>query len=107
MVDPAHLTDAELVVMDAWMAREISYWARVKLLADAGVYPAAIWQQHRTEADYALAFKFGRTWWALSRDQYAQNDADFASAIDAVVRALPEDDDWDDFFAKLRLAISE
>lgn len=59
VIDPEHLTDAELVVMDAWMAREMSYWARVKQLADAGVYPAEIWQQHRTEADYALASKFG------------------------------------------------
>ena len=105
VVDPELLTDAELVVMDAWMAREISYWARVKILSDTGVYPAVIWEQHRTEADYALASKFGRTWWALSRDQYAQNDAGFASAIDAVVQALPEDDDWDDFFVKLRLAL--
>ncbi|MCZ6655856.1 MAG: hypothetical protein O7C67_01035 [Gammaproteobacteria bacterium] len=107
VVEPEQLTDAELVVMDAWMTREISYWRRVKLLTDSGVYPPEVWQQHSTEVDYALASKFGRTWWTLSRPQYLQNDADFVSAIDAVMQALPEDDDWDDFFVKIKLALSE
>ena len=105
--EPEQLTDTELVVMDAWMEREISYWRRVKQLADAGVYPPELWEQHRTQVDYALASKFGRTWWALSRDQYLQSDTDFVIAIDAVIQALPKDDDWDDFFVKLRQALSE
>ena len=105
--EPEQLTDSELVVMDAWMDREISYWRRVKQLTDAGVYPPEIWQQHSTQVDYALASKFGRSWWTLSRDQYLQNDAEFVLAIDVVVQALPEDDDWDDFFGKLRNALSE
>ena len=105
--EPEQLTDSELVVMDAWMDREISYWRRVKQLTDTGVYPPEIWQQHSTQVDYALASKFGRSWWTLSRDQYLQNDAEFVLAIDVVVQALPEDDDWDDFFGKLRNALSE
>ena len=45
VMEPENLTDPELVVMTAWMDREINYWLRVRRLTDAGVYPPEIWRQ--------------------------------------------------------------
>ncbi len=107
VMEPENLTDPELVVMTAWMDREINYWLRVRRLTDAGVYPPEIWRQHSDAIDYALAWKFGRTWWAVEREEYLKSHAGFVADIDVVVQSLSGDTDWDKSFAKLRRALSE
>ena len=107
VMQPEELTDAELIIMDSWMSREMISARRVKELADSGIYPEEVWNQHRTVIDYALASRFGRTWWDLARDQYLQSDPDFVEVVDSVLESLPPDDDWDDFLARLKLAFRD
>ncbi len=104
-ISPGELSDAELIVMDSWMMREVVYARRVKQLVDSGVYPPNSWEQHRMVIDYAFASKFGRTWWALSRNQYLQSDPDLVVVADSVIESLPDGDDWNDFLGKLRKAL--
>ena len=104
---PEQLTDAELVVMDSWMMREIMHARRVMQLADSGIYPSEAWENHRNIIDYAFASKFGRTWWELSRDQYVESDPGLVELVDSVIASLPKDGDWKDFLGKLRDAFND
>ena len=104
---PELLTDAELVVMDSWMMREIAQAQRIMQLAESGIYPSEAWENDRTVIDFAFASKFKRTWWGLSRNQYAESDPRLVELVDSVIAGLPKDDDWKDFLGKLRDAFND
>ncbi|NKC00030.1 MAG: hypothetical protein GKR90_16235 [Pseudomonadales bacterium] len=104
---PDQLTDAELVVMDSWMTREIIYARRVRQLVDSNIYPSEAWENHRGVIDYAFGSKFGRKWWEVSRSQFVESDPRVVELVDSVIENLPNDDDWKDYLAEIQSALHE
>ena len=72
--NPEDLTDAEILIMDSWMIREVTYAKRVIRLTDSGVFSAEAWEDHKEVLDYAFSSDFARSWWKLSRRQFVETD---------------------------------